>query len=122
MIVFDSYAWFEYFFGTPKGKIVKAIVDNASELIVTPALVFYEVKNKLVRENKPFSEWTAFMLSRSVVEPFTAEIALNAVDLRKQYSLKTSDAFIYATALHKKAKLLTGDKQLKRLPSVEVLD
>ncbi len=122
MIVFDSYAWFEYFFGTKKGQAVKEIVDNAAELIVTPAIVFYEVKNKLVREGKPFKEWIDFMLARSVVEPLIAEIALAAVDLRRQHSLKTSDAFIYATALHKKSKLLTGDKQIKRLPGVEVLD
>ncbi len=121
MIVFDSYAWFEFFFGTTKGITVKAFVDDTTHLIVTPSLVFYEVKNKLMRENKPFEAWIEFMLVRSVVEPLSAEIALNAADLRKQYKLKTSDSFIYATALHKKCKLLTGDAQLKHLPHVEVL-
>ncbi len=121
MIVFDSYAWFEYFFETKRGDYVEKFIVDPSELIVTPALAFYEVKNKLIRENKQFNKEIEFMLERSVVEPLTAEIALSAVDLRRKYSLKTSDAFIYATALHKKAKLLTGDKQLKNLPGVEVL-
>ncbi|MFH0712957.1 MAG: type II toxin-antitoxin system VapC family toxin [Candidatus Micrarchaeota archaeon] len=122
MIVFDSYAWFEYFLEGETGDAVEKFVEDSTELIVTPALVFYEVKNKLMRENKPFQKWIDFMLARSVVEPLSAEIALSAADLRKKYRLKTSDAFIYATALHKKCKLLTGDQQLKLLPSVEVLE
>ncbi len=121
MIVFDSYAWFEYFLEGKTGDKVETFIENSTELIVTPALVFYEVKNKLMRENKPFEAWIEFMLVRSVVEPLSVEIALNAADLRKQYKLKTSDSFIYATALHKKCKLLTGDAQLKHLPHVEVL-
>ena len=122
MITFYSYAWFEYFFKSKKGDKAEKFIEDPTELIITPAIVFYEVKNKLVRENKQFKESINFMLSRSVVEPLTAEIALAAVDLRKQYSLKTSDSFIYATALHKKTKLLTGDQLLKALPSVEVLE
>lgn len=122
MIVFDSYAWFEYFFGTSKGQKVRGYIDNSKEIIVTPAHVFYEVKNKLIRENKPFNDWIRFMSERSLSEPFTATIAINAVDVRLKYSLKTSDAFIYATAMEKKSKLLTGDQQLKNLPQVEFLN
>lgn len=121
MIALDSYAWFEYFFATDRGAKVRSYVDNSKELVVTPAHVFYEVKNKLLREGKPFEQWIDFMLKRSVVEPLSAQIALNAVDLRRKYKLKTTDAFIYATALSKQCKLLTGDKALKDLFEVEYL-
>lgn len=122
MIVFDSYAWFEYFFGTTKGQKARDYIENSQEIIVTPAHVFYEIKNKLIRENKPFNDWIKFMSDRSLQEPLTSIIALRAVDLRLKYSLKTTDAFIYATALEKKVNLLTGDQQLKNLPQVEFLN
>ena len=52
MIVFDTYAWVEYFAGSEKGSVVKSLIDSKEE-IITPTISLAEIKNK-----------TTFMLSK----------------------------------------------------------
>jgi len=120
MLVVDAFAWFEYFFGTGRGEKVWEFVES-EEMLVTPAIALFEIKNKLVREGRDYKKQVQFVMERSLVEPLTAEIALKAVDVKKEKRLKTSDAFIYATALAKKCRLLTGDQHFKNVEGVEFI-
>ena len=45
MIVFDSYAWLEYFSGSSKGNVVKGIIGSSEE-ILTPSICLAEIKRK----------------------------------------------------------------------------
>lgn len=120
MQVFDSFAWFEYFFGTQRGEKIKKIIDSGAS-ITTSAVTLYEIKNKLMRENKKWKDCIDYVLKRSIVKNLSSEIALLAADLKHEKKLGASDAFIYATAVHCKAKLVTGDKQLQHLENVEFI-
>jgi len=47
-MLLDSFAWMEYFMGTQKGKKVKRLVDDDTQLYTSPVVIaeIYSQKNK----------------------------------------------------------------------------
>ncbi len=122
-IVFDSFAWIEYFSGAPKGKEVEGVLKSG-ELIYTPAICLTEIKNRFSRANFDSAEiekFISFALRHSMILPIDEHIALSAADLIKKMGLHTVDAIIYASALSVEGRLLTGDAHFKNVPNVEFL-
>ncbi|MEX0569157.1 MAG: PIN domain-containing protein, partial [Candidatus Njordarchaeota archaeon] len=50
-LVFDSYAWIEFFLGSEKGAKVKELMEG-DEDIITPTIVLAEIANKYYREGE----------------------------------------------------------------------
>ena len=48
MMIFDSYAWVEYFIGSKRGEVAKEYLEGGE--IITPDIVIAEVARKYVRE------------------------------------------------------------------------
>ena len=119
-IIFDTYAWIEYFTGSENGKHVAKYVTNDGEIGVS-SLCLAEIKVKYEREGRPADERLQFIRLRSVILPVTEEIALQAAEHRLKNRLPMMDAVMYATAVLHKAKLLTGDKHFQGLPEAEFL-
>ena len=80
MIVFDSYAWFEYFAGSEKGRIAKKIIENREE-ILTPSVCISEIKRKFMRENKEYASRIKFITTRSKIIKIDFDISMLAADL-----------------------------------------
>lgn len=120
MIVFDSYAWLEYFSGSVKGKIVNNIIESQDE-ILTPAVCVAEIKRKYLKENKEFDSRIKFIIKRSKIIKIDFDIALIAGSLSEKYDLYLIDALIYASALSTNSELLTGDLHFKGLEKVRFL-
>lgn len=120
MIVFDSYAWLEFFAGTEKGKIVKRYIESKEE-IMTPAVCLAEIKRKYIKENKDFSSRIKFILMRSKIIQIDFKIALLSAEISEKFKLYLIDALVYASARIVKSKLLTGDQHFKNLEEVEIL-
>jgi len=119
-VTFDTYAWLEYFFGTPKGKSVKKIVDSG-ETIFTPTFGLLELKRKYLALNEEYQTKVEFIRQRSQLVAADESIALSAADWIHSRGLHSSDALIYATALSKRSKLLTGDPHFRGLDDVQML-
>ena len=49
ILVFDSYAWIEFFMGTEVGEKVKELLSSV-DIIYTPSPVLLEIVNKYFRE------------------------------------------------------------------------
>lgn len=120
MLIFDTYAWIEFFIGTGKGKIVAQHVFSGEEIGVS-SLCLAELQVKYERENRPAESRLQFIRSRSVIIDVNEEIALLAASTRLKHGLYLIDAVMYATALHFNAKLLTGDRHFAKLENVEFL-
>ncbi|MBS3057068.1 MAG: type II toxin-antitoxin system VapC family toxin [Candidatus Diapherotrites archaeon] len=120
MIVFDTYAWIEYFAGSKKGVKVKEIVES-TEQIVTPAIVLAEIKSSYLKEGKDFASRISFISGRSSIAALNKEISLLAAELKHKHRLYLVDAIVYATAQSMNAKLLTGDLHFKDLELIEFL-
>ncbi len=121
MIIFDTYAWIEYFIGSSKGKLVREYIDSQEE-ILTPSICVAEVKYRYLKENNKWEERINFILNRSKIINLTADIALTAAEIKKMYDLYLIDALIYATSLKLNAKLLTGDLHFKKLDNIIFLE
>lgn len=120
----DSYAWIEYFMGTEAGEKVKPIIESLEEKI-TPTICLSEVYAKTLRvEGVELAEkQREFIKERSALIPLDEKIAVEAARINcimkkeiKGWGL--ADSIVRATALVKKAKVVTGDRHFMDLEDV----
>jgi predicted nucleic acid-binding protein len=124
LIVFDSYAWIEYFLGSDSGRIVKDYIDM--EEAVTPSIVLAEVARKYLREGMKEEDVVKrlnFIVVNSTVTEIDAELSMAAakaylelfekakMDKLKRPSL--TDGIVLATGRILEAKIVTGDEHFK---------
>ena len=122
--VIDSYAWIEYFMGTKTGEKVKPIIENTEEKI-TPTICLAEIYAKTLRaENDELAEkQRIFIKEKSALAPLDETTAVEAAALTSKLKREIpgwglADSIVYATALIKKAEVVTGDERFKKLKNV----
>lgn len=120
LISIDSTGWIERFTKGPKAPQYKQVIESIKPKdIVTSVVVLYEVYKKI---KKLKSEEEALLavaaLSQTTIVPIDQTISLEAADYSLEHDLHFSDALVYATARHYKAKLYTSDDELRPLREV----
>jgi predicted nucleic acid-binding protein len=122
--VIDSYAWIEYFMGTEAGEKAKPIIESSEEKI-TPTICLAEVYAKTLKvENEELAEKErAFIKEKSALATLDELIAVECAKVQNKMKKEVNewglaDSIVYATALLKKAEVVTGDKHFKRLKNV----
>ncbi len=86
---------------------------------MTSTVVLYEVYKKIKKHKGEEEALLAVAaLSQTTVIPIDQTISLEAADFSLEHDLHFSDALVYATARHFKAKLYTSDDDLKSLKDV----
>jgi len=122
--VIDSYAWIEYFMGTKAGETAKGIIECSDEKI-TPTICLAEVYGKTlsVENQEPAEKQRAFIKEKSALayldESIAVETAKVQVHLKKEINgWGLVDSVVYATALVKKAEVVTGDEHFRKLKNV----
>jgi len=125
--VFDSYAWVEYFRGTPAGEVVADELDAG--IGGTPLVVVAELRDKYVREDIPqWSKDFAFLKEATILVPEDEMIALRAGETKNRMRAERRrdfgliDGIIWETARAHEAALVTGDPHFRGLSSVVFLD
>jgi len=118
MILVDSSGWIEFFTeGANAGKY-GAYLEKASRL-VTPTIVLFEVYKLIKRERTEEEALLAVaQIQKTRVVPLSESLALAAADVSLELRLAMADSIVYATAKAESAELVTGDKDLGRLPGV----
>ena len=121
MIVVDSSGWVEFFTDGVLADQYARRLRNL-QLVVTPAIVIYEVYKRLKRELGEDDALIAVSaMQRSRVVPISQELALAAADLSLQHGLAMADALILATAQSFDAELVTSDRDFERVVGVTYL-
>jgi predicted nucleic acid-binding protein len=120
LISIDSSGWIERFTKGPKASQYKQVIEATKpKEIITSVVVLYEVYKKI---KKLKSEEEALLavaaLSQTTIVPIDQTISLEAADYSLEYNLHFSDALVYATARHFKAKLYTSNADLRPLKTV----
>jgi predicted nucleic acid-binding protein len=127
-MIFDSYAWVEYALGTAKAGKVAEYLDGEEE-VYTPASVLAELREAMLRhgiKENTATDIMTYIRSRTVVlsiDPNLAELA-GVVNFRNKKKIKgwgMLDSFVYAAAMAKSGRVLTGDPHFKGLPNVVLL-
>jgi predicted nucleic acid-binding protein len=129
MVVYDTYAWVEYFLGTDKGLKVRALLRKGGGY--TPSIVLAEISRKYLREGvnpEIVRKRLLFIEAMTEIVNLTVEVALKAGETylellqhSKRVKGRTpslADAVVYSIALLLGEDLVTGDKLFKELPRV----
>jgi len=122
--VIDSYAWLDYFMGTKAGEKIKEVIENSEEKI-TPTMCLAEVYSKTLKVEglEQAEKQKRFIKERSALahldELIAIESAKQNVQLKKEIAgWELADSIVYATALVKKASVVTGDEHFRKLANV----
>jgi predicted nucleic acid-binding protein len=120
LISVDSYGWIERFTNGPKALQYNKIIESCEpKEIVTSIVVLFEVYKKIKKLKGEEEALLAIAaLSQTTIVLVDQSISLEAADYSLENNLHFSDALVYATARHYKAKLYTSDKDLGELNSV----
>lgn len=110
--------------GTKAGEKAKLIIDNSEEKI-TPTICLAEVYAKTLKvENQELAEkQKTFIKEKSALvyldESIAVESARVQVRMKKEIDgWGLADSIVYATAIVKKADVVTGDEHFKKLRNV----
>jgi predicted nucleic acid-binding protein len=128
MVVYDTYAWIEYFLGSDKGSKVRKLLKEGG---YTPSIVLAEISRKYLREGispEIVRKRLLFIETKTEIVCITVEIALKAGEIYlellqlsgriKERRPSLADAIVYSTALLLSTDLVTGDKLFRNLPHV----
>ena len=120
LISIDSFGWIERFTKGPKARQYKQLIESTEpKEIVTSVVVLYEVYKKIKKMKGEEEALLAIaVLSQTTIVPIDQSISLEAADYSLEHNLHFSDALVYATARHWKAKLYTSDDDLRELKDV----
>ena len=120
LISIDSSGWIERFTKGPKASQYKQVIEATKpKEIITSVVVLYEVYKKIKKlKGEEEALLAVAALSQTTIVPIDQTISLEAADYSLEYNLHFSDALVYATARHFKAKLYTSDANLRLLKTV----
>ena len=126
-LVLDTYAWIEYFEGSPSGLKVKEILEDSKQPLFTPSIVLAELSDAVVK-GKVKTNWddlVRFVVFNTKIKDIDPSIALEAGMIKNEMRKKHPDfglvdAIVLATSRKTDSKLLTGDPHL--IGEVDVVD
>ena len=123
-VVFDTYAWIEYFLGSKQGTIVESYMK---ESIITPFIVLLELSYRADKEGWNFRQYLNFIKANSKITNVTEEFVLKFGQVYNKVKKEVpgigiADAIVLLTAFEQNAKILTGDEHFKNLPQVIFLE
>src|SRR3989338_2194656 len=126
-LVLDTYAWIEYFEGSPSGLKVKEILEDSKQPLFTPSIVLAELSDAVVK-GKVKTNWddlVRFVVFNTQIKDIDPSIALEAGMIKNEMRKKHPDfglvdAIVLATSRKTDSKLLTGDPHL--ISEVDVVD
>ncbi len=119
-VLFDTYAWIEYFRGSKEGESVREYIESGTE-ILTPTIVLAELSDKYRRTGKE-EQWEENR--REIVELRSQIVTLSPDSADKAGAVKSemrenygdyplADGMIMSIVKEKQCKVLTGDKHMR---------
>lgn len=125
MPVLDTWAWVEYFQGSPEGARVRPLVEKAEA--ATCILSLAELSDLHARAKRPgLDERLAFIASRGPILDVTRQAAARAgrtkwAQREKGHALGLGDAIIYEVAREHDLELVTGNVGFTGLDGVVMI-
>src|SRR5487761_79130 len=119
--VIDSYAWIEYFRGTPSGEKAKEFIESGSA--ATSTITRAELQEKYLKEKwDSFESDLKFMTTKTSIISIDQKISLLAGRInhenksnKKIKNWGMADSIVLATARIFSSKVVTGDPHFKDL-------
>lgn len=121
--IMDTYAWIEYFIGSEKGLIVKNIIDDKKNKIITMECCLAELNGFSLKNDMDFEKIYNVVKTNSLILPVLKEHWLNAATIRHELRHKISnfgliDSILVSKQLELKCKIVSGDTHFKTVKNV----
>lgn len=121
--IIDTYAWLEYLDGSPKGEIVRSIVQSSK--CFTSAVTLAEVVSVVERRGKDTKSAISAVVTNSIVLNVDEAVAtkvgmLHAVQKKKIKDFGLADAFVLAQRESDQI-IVTGDPHFKDVKNVKMV-
>ena len=114
----DSSGWIEFASDGPMADHFSNYLE-ASDRVLTPSIVVYEVYKRLKRDaSESVADAILAHMGSTQVIAFDDRLAIQAAEVSLSHGLAMADAILYATAKSRNATLVTGDADFKDLPNV----
>ena len=117
MYYIDSWAWIEYFRGSPDGRKAAPYI-NSHETLLTNQLTLFEVYHRICREGRiEMAEEKYRKITgefNAMVQEIDDELTKHASHIKLKEGLAMADAYAMATARKHGAKIVTGDPDFKK--------
>mgnify|MGYP001580805479 CR=1 FL=1 len=125
-IVFDTFAWVEYFNGSEIGVKVKQMLELQENEIFTSIMTIAELASALKRDDRDVEISYKIVKDLSKIYFIDLELAKEAgilhVEMRKKLKdFGMIDCLILLTARKLSAKILTGDPHFKGLKEARLI-
>lgn len=117
MILLDSSGWIEIFAG---GKLSKKFEQHLKGNWIVSAINVFEVYKKMASVSEDKALQAVSFMKQGQEIPVDSEISLEAADLSHKHKLGMADSLILATAIRKKATLVTKDSDFCQIPGCVV--
>ncbi len=124
-IVFDTYAWIEYFEGSKKGELVSKFLEEKD--ILTPSIVLLELSYKADLKKWNIKEIFNFIKVKSNIVGINEQFIINFGEIyndakKKNKNFGIADAIILMTSKLNEAKILTGDHHFSIYDNAIILE
>ena len=117
-VLIDSWAWIEYFKGSPLAAKAKEIIESSQKILLS-TINASEIYHFLLKNRPSEAEkLIKFVLSSSFIIPLDSQIALKAAKIKYDKKIGLADAIVIATAEENNAMILTGDEDFKDVDNV----
>ena len=121
--IVDAYAWVEYSIGSEKGLILKKLLNNRNNKLITMECTISELKAYCLRTDKDFSRMYGVLKRNSIILPVLTNIWLEAAEARHEIRKKVKDfglidAILIAKQNELKCMIVSGDPHFKNLKNV----
>jgi predicted nucleic acid-binding protein len=123
--VIDTYAWIEYFRGSPEGEKAREYIEGGEAS--TPTIVVLELRKNFLRKIKEGKETPKgaeenmdYVMSNSTILDleYASSVKAAETDLEMKQKVKNwgvADAIVLSAARELKAKVVTGDEHFRGL-------
>ena len=121
--IVDTYAWIEYFEGSKKGGILKSLIEQKNNKLVTMECCLAELIGYALKHNTDFTLMYKLVKMNSVILPVLTSHWLEAAKIKSELRVKIAhfgliDAILVAKQKELKCKLVSGDPHFKSLKDI----
>jgi len=121
LILIDSTGWIESLAARPLANAFAPYIDGV-EPLVNSVIQVYEICKVIRRDiSEERAVESVAALHATTIEPLTESLALETADLSLDLGLAMADAIIFATAVRRRAALVTADADFDGLPGVTLI-
>jgi len=121
--IIDTYGWVEYIDGSKKGEIVKKIIEDNNNKIITLECCVTELRIFCIKKNIDFDKVFYLIKANSYIFPVLIDTWLEAAKIKAEIRKNRPgfgiiDALLIAKQKENNAKVISGDPHFKGLKNI----